>query len=97
MPQPTSERTKSSTWTVLSPNLLKAAAYIIIIATIVEDIVTLGVGVADDAASFALAASLLRLAASRPVVNSVIRTGPRIMIQGSRSTAGASGVAALAY
>jgi len=93
MPKP--EANRSNWWTELSPDVLKAAAYFIITATIVEDIVTLGVGVADDAASFAVAAAMLRLAASRPVVNTVVRTGARIMVQNGRTAVGAVGVGAI--
>ena len=85
----------SNSWTELSPDALKVAAYILIAATIAEDIATLGAGVADDVASFALAAAMLRLAASRQAVQSVVRTGTQIVIQGGRTAAGAIGAGAI--
>lgn len=48
----------SSGWDYLLGSVLVLGAGVIIVATIVEDVVTLGVGVADDVPSFAVAATM---------------------------------------
>ncbi|MEO1259499.1 MAG: DUF4157 domain-containing protein [Bacteroidota bacterium] len=46
----------------IAASALIAAAVVIVVATIIEDIVTLGAGIADDPASFAAAYALVRVA-----------------------------------
>lgn len=50
---------QSNHWAYAIGTALIVGAAVIIVATIVEDIITLGFGVADDAVSFALAAGML--------------------------------------
>lgn len=55
---PKYENNSDNSWDYLAGSLLVAGAAIIIIATIVEDILTLGTGVADDIPSFAAASAM---------------------------------------
>ena len=80
--------TSSTDWDYLIAGTLIAGATIIIVATIVEDVVTLGVGVADDPASFAAAAAMITRGVT--LIKSV-KTSSAIMIEG------AAGTAAMAY
>lgn len=50
---------QSNDWAYAIGAALIVGAVVIVVATIAEDIITLGVGIADDAASFALAAGML--------------------------------------
>jgi LysM repeat protein len=50
---------QSNDWAYAIGTVLIVGAVVIIVATIAEDIITLGVGIADDAVSFALAAGML--------------------------------------
>ena len=58
---------------------LVALAGVIIVATIVEDIITAGIGVADDAPSFAAAAAMFT---SGIVLFKTVNTGVPIKIEG---------------
>lgn len=53
---------RSSTAGLDLPTILRTTAAVIIIGTIVEDIVTGGVGIADDWASFVIARNMIRIA-----------------------------------
>ncbi len=55
----TSTESNSNGWQYAIATGLVVGAVVIVVATVAEDIVTLGVGIADDAVSFAIAASLL--------------------------------------
>jgi len=48
-----------SAWDYLVPIALVTAATVMVAATIAEDVITMGAGIADDAASFAAASALL--------------------------------------
>ena len=50
---------QSNDWAYAIGTALIVGAVVIIVATIAEDIITLGFGIADDAVSFALAAGML--------------------------------------
>ena len=74
----------STDWDTLIVGTLLVGATIIIVATIVEDVVTLGAGIADDPASFALAASMI----TRGVMMiKRVQTSSTIMIEGAAVTA----------
>ena len=72
-----------SNWDYLIGGALIAGAGVIIIATIVEDIVTLGVGVADDVPSFAAAAAMF---AGGVVMFKTVPGGEAIPIEGRGSS-----------
>jgi hypothetical protein len=55
----TSTESNSNGWQYAIATGLVVGAVVIVVATVTEDIITLGIGVADDAVSFAIAASLL--------------------------------------
>ena len=55
----TAAESDSSGWQYALATGLVVGAVVIVVATVAEDIVTLGVGIADDAVSFAFAAGLL--------------------------------------
>lgn len=57
---------RSSTSSLDLPTILRTTAAVIVIGTIVEDIVTGGVGIADDWASFVIARNMIRIASKLP-------------------------------
>lgn len=74
-------------WDYLIASALIAGAAVIIVATIVEDVITLGVGTADDPASFAAAAAMVTRGV---MIIKRVQTSSTIMIEGA-------GAAAIAY
>jgi len=70
----------SSDWDYLLATSLVAGAAVIVVATIVEDIVTLGAGLADDVPSFAAASAMF---ASGMTIFSKVNSGKPIKIEGS--------------
>ena len=70
---------RSPGWDYLLGSALVAGAGVIIVATIVEDIITAGIGVADDAPSFAAAAAMFT---SGIVLFKTVNTGVPIKIEG---------------
>jgi len=79
----------STDWDYLIAGTLIAGAAIIVVATIVEDVVTLGAGLADDPASFAAAAAMITRGVT--LINRV-KTSSALIIEGA-----GVGSAAMAY
>ena len=78
----------SSGWDYLTAGTLIAGAVIIVAATIVEDVLTAGVGTADDPVSFAAASAMITRGV---ILVKRIQTSSTIMLQGT------TGAAAMAY
>lgn len=82
VPVPTAKPVPSSpsTWDYIKGGLLITGAVILVVATVVEDVVTLGAGVADDPASFALASVMVTGAF---VLFKTVNEGDPIQIEGN--------------